>query len=98
MSRLRAMLDHDSLLRRAGARSFDRGRRYAAEGRVHVVDEEGDAVSGEVEGTREYEVRIWAEGDDLAAACDCPMGMDGAFCKHGVALWRGSEPSALTVR
>jgi uncharacterized Zn finger protein len=29
-------------------------------------------------------VRLWAE-DGLVFSCDCPLGLDGEFCKHCVA-------------
>ncbi len=48
--------------------------------------EEGDDLSGTVAGTDAYGVRLWLDGDELAASCDCPVGEDGVFCKHMVAL------------
>jgi uncharacterized Zn finger protein len=66
--------------------SLERGQRYAAEGRVRAVDEDETTIAGTVAGSHDYEVRIWVEDDDLAYACDCPIGVDGEFCKHLVAL------------
>lgn len=86
MSTLRSLLDRDRVVALAGDRFFGRGQRYAAEGRVHAIDEDDSAIAGTVSGTHDYEVRIWVEGDDLAYACDCPIGVDGMFCKHLVAL------------
>jgi hypothetical protein len=31
-------------------------------------------------------VKLWAQDGDLASSCTCPMGTDGAFCKHCVAV------------
>ncbi len=86
MSTLRSLLDRDRAVALAGDRFFERGQRYVAEGRVHAIDEDDTTIAATVRGSQEYEVRIWVEGDDLAYACDCPIGVDGAFCKHLVAL------------
>ena len=83
---LRGLLDRDRVAILAGDRFLERGQRYAAEGRVHAIDEDSTAIAGTVSGTHDYEVRIWVEDDDLAYACDCPIGVDGMFCKHLVAL------------
>jgi uncharacterized Zn finger protein len=37
-------------------------------------------------GTRPYRVELWIEEDDLEYSCTCPMGADGEFCKHCVAV------------
>lgn len=95
---LRDLLEREALLRRAGDRTFRRGQHYAAEGRVTGMVEEGGDLSGTVAGTDDYEVRLGLDGDELAASCDCPVGEDGVFCKHMVALalaWldEGAVPS-----
>lgn len=92
MSKLGSLLDQDRVVALAGDRLFERGQRYAAEGRVHAIDEDGASIAATVSGTHDYEVRVWIEGEDLAYACDCPIGVDGMFCKHLVALaiaWLG---------
>ena len=37
-------------------------------------------------GTEEYRVRLQARDDGLDYSCDCPLGTDGEFCKHCVAV------------
>ncbi len=37
-----------------------------------------------MQGTRPYRVKLWVEGGDLEYSCTCPVGTDGAFCKHCV--------------
>lgn len=69
----------------AGARSFERGAAYFASGRVRALAEHEGQVTAKVRGTREYLVKLWANGDDVGYSCTCPVGADGAFCKHGVA-------------
>lgn len=39
-----------------------------------------------VRGTRDYRVTLWVEDGDLASSCTCPVGGDGLFCKHCVAV------------
>lgn len=86
MSTLRSLLDRDRVVALAEARFLERGQRYAAEGRVRAIDEDGTSIAGTVSGSHDDEVRIWVAGDDVAYACDCPIGVDGTFCKHLVAL------------
>ncbi|MET8181598.1 SWIM zinc finger family protein [Streptomyces sp. NPDC005336] len=71
----------------AGPRSYERGLGYLdAVGRLRV---DADRITATVQGTERYRVAL-EDGDSLRAACDCPYGEDGHFCKHCVAV-------ALTV-
>jgi uncharacterized Zn finger protein len=72
--------------RMADAGSLERGADYAARGRVHGLAHDGEVVVAEVVGGRRYRVRLWAEDDEVAHACTCPVGEDGRFCKHCVAV------------
>ena len=89
----------DRLLDLAGghfsALTLQRGRKYAAEGRVRItsLNERGDEihVAAEVQGTQEqpYEVELWLGVDrrgqitDVDGVCMCPVEED---CKHIVAV------------
>ena len=98
---LRSLLDRDRVLALAGERFFERGQRYAAEGRVHAIDEDGASIAATVSGSHDYEARIWVVGDELASACDCPIGVDGTFCKHLVALavaWLGQSADGSSTK
>ena len=70
-------------------RSVERGIRYAAEGRVEIIDMGDDWASGDVAGTRStpYQVELdWhrtARGLTIKDDCTCPL---GGSCKHAVAL------------
>lgn len=67
--------------------SFERGERYAAEGRVDAVRTSSNGViTARVRGSELYTVRL----TDRGGRCDCRMGDEGVFCKHCVAV-------ALTV-
>ncbi len=94
---LRSVLDRSALRHLAGARSFALGEDYAAGGQVRALAERGGAVTATVRGTREYRVKLWEEDGDLEYSCTCPVGTDGSFCKHCVAvglvwLGHGNEP------
>lgn len=84
----------------AGERSFQRGAAYFAGGAVVALVDSGEVVKSRVVGSAEYKVTLKAEGRSLAHACTCPVGEDGAFCKHAVAAglaWlaqqRGEAPA-----
>jgi uncharacterized Zn finger protein len=77
-------LTRDVMLELAGETYFERGEGYHRGGHVHDLVEHGGIVVAKVVGTEDYRVRLWA-GDDLAYSCDCPLGLDGEFCKHCVA-------------
>lgn len=73
----------------AGRRSFERGLLYAANGRVGRRTATETSVKAKVRGSASYQVKLWFdedEDDEPAYECSCPMGMDGNFCKHAVAV------------
>jgi uncharacterized Zn finger protein len=80
------ILDRRTLRRMAGARSFERGENYFANGQVGSVAEHEGTITAKVRGIRPYRVKLWVEGDELEYSCTCPVGADGAFCKHCVAV------------
>ncbi|MEU0842303.1 SWIM zinc finger family protein [Streptomyces sp. NPDC005962] len=67
----------------AGSRSYERGLGYLdAVGPLRV---EKGRVTATVEGTERYRV-VLDDSRGLRAACDCPYGEEGHFCKHCVAV------------
>ncbi len=70
----------------AGTRFFNRGGAYFAAGAVRSLRPSDRAVTAVVQGSRRYRVRLWAEGGEFEYDCTCPVGRDGAFCKHCVAV------------
>ncbi len=81
----------------AGERTFQRGAEYAAGGRVRELIEQAGEITADVRGTRRYRVRLWPEKGSLAYACTCPIGSEGEFCKHCVAVglvWLSGQESA----
>lgn len=83
---LKDVLSEPVLRQMAGARSFERGAAYFRGGHVNPIAEEGNEIAAKVEGTRSYRARLWIERNALDYSCTCPVGEDGEFCKHCVAL------------
>ena len=71
--------------RLASNRSFARGQSYYQEGRVRSIAEHGDTLTAVVRGKKDYRIRLTSGGRKTEYSCDCPMGLDGDFCKHLVA-------------
>ncbi|HSR25648.1 MAG TPA: SWIM zinc finger family protein [Candidatus Eisenbacteria bacterium] len=98
---LATLLTRRAVHRLADAGSLERGAGYAADGRVHGLRHDGDLVVAEVIGTRRYRVRLWVDAGQLAHACTCPVGEEGRFCKHCVAVglaWVNSRMPAARAR
>jgi len=72
--------------RLAGDRYYQRGVDYLRRGRVTEFEASDDSIEAIVEGTEEYAVRLTAVPDGLEWDCNCPLGLDGEFCKHCVAV------------
>lgn len=70
----------------AGERFYEHGEDYFADGTVRSLRRSEDGISASVQATHRYRVRVRAEGGELDYDCSCPVGRDGAFCKHCVAV------------
>lgn|GEM_PF-1118339 len=66
------------------APTASRGRAYARSGRVTVLRTRRGVTDAEVQGSALYRVRVAPATDD--PACDCPVGVTGAWCKHVAAV------------
>ncbi|AMR76491.1 SWIM zinc finger family protein [Cupriavidus nantongensis] len=67
--------------------SFERGMAYFHDGAVSRLEERENAVRASVRGTHRYRVELAVAGDGgLAYSCNCPVGDEGVFCKHAVAV------------
>jgi len=96
MASLSDVLDEDLLINLAGDRYFERGEDYFERGLVRSMAQYGDRITAEVMGTEVYQVHLWLEDYDLKSRCTCPLGVDGLFCKHCVAVgldWISEPPS-----
>lgn len=72
--------------RLAGPRSFGRGRAYADEGAVGRLEVGDNRLSAVVQGTQAYRVELVSAAAGIESRCTCPIGVEGAFCKHCVAV------------
>ena len=68
------------------ARTFRRGRDYARHGNVGPILEHDGVIEAAVRGTRLYRAKLSHEKGRLLSSCTCPLGEDGIFCKHCVAV------------
>jgi uncharacterized Zn finger protein len=69
-----------------GPRSFERAVAYLEDGMVGPLRASAGRVAARVQGTHGYAVELEADGQGLGFVCSCPVGSDGAFCKHCVAV------------
>src|SRR5450759_4701777 len=76
-----------SIQKLADTGTLARGTAYFHDGAVGLLDEDKCEVRASVQGTQRYRVRLAAGSDgELEYECDCPVGDDGTFCKHAVAV------------
>jgi uncharacterized Zn finger protein len=94
---------NDVMIRRlASEQSYQRGVDYFSQRRVESLEQTGDSVHALVRGNRDYAVTLSSDEGVLDYSCDCPVGSDGTFCKHCVAValtWlnrgvKSAKPSA----
>lgn len=91
----------DLIRQLAGERYFERGVNYFRQGRVTELEDFGDSVEAIVEGTEEYVVTLSAKSGELEHDCNCPLGLDDAFCKHCVAValaWMDGQGKAAAAK
>jgi len=81
-----SLIDRRNLRRMAGAASFERGEEYFTNNCVERLSEEDGVIAARVQGTQPYRVKLWQDGKALDYSCTCPVGRDGEFCKHCVAV------------
>jgi uncharacterized Zn finger protein len=82
---VKQILNLHTLRHLAGSRSFDRGENYFKLGLVRSLSEYNGVITAKVKGTHTYTVKLREDDGELGYSCTCPMGDDGAFCKHCVA-------------
>lgn len=85
-AKLAAVLTLAEIQSLADTKTFARGKAYFQEGVVSRLDEGDDSVRAMVRGTHAYRVELAADHNELAYECNCPVGDDGVFCKHAVAV------------
>ncbi|HEU0033851.1 MAG TPA: hypothetical protein VFQ53_24655 [Kofleriaceae bacterium] len=84
------ILHRDTIAVIVGTKTFERGERCFAQGRVVTVEATRGELRGVVKpnetGRSPYRVHIWVREDGLAYECTCPVGSSLQFCKHTVAI------------
>ncbi len=85
-SDLKQVLTQQAIRRLAGGRSFKRGEEYFDSGQVLSLVEHAGQLTATVQGTDAYRVVLSGEDGALDYTCTCPVGADGDFCKHCVAV------------
>ena len=83
---LTSLLEPERLADLAGMRSYARGAAYHSDGRVELGAVGAGRAEAVVRGTMPYDVALWVDMNALRWSCACPVGDDGAFCKHCVAV------------
>ena len=96
--KLETAFEPQALRALAWQRSFERGAGYAADGRVKRLKVEREEATATVRGTQPYRVRLWIEDGESAFSCTCPVGADGLFCKHCVAVGLVMHEAATGAR
>ena len=89
------LVTREALRRLAAQRSFERGEEYAKLGAVGALQWDDVSIRAGVQGAERYRVRLEAAGGELVGSCSCPVGRDGLFCKHCVAVglaWLSESP------
>lgn len=93
-ARFGGLMSKSTLRKLAGDKYFERGLRYFEGGAVVHLQFGAGGISARVQGTEAcpYAVRFWLEKQELQWGCTCPLGSEGAFCKHLVATGLASLP------
>lgn len=78
-------MDILQLKRLSSDRSFARGEAYFNEGRVRGLAEQDGVLTAVVNGQQDYRVKLQWDDSEVEYSCNCPVGLDGKFCKHLVA-------------
>ena len=74
------------VLGEAGPRAFARGVSYQQDRRVELLELDASRIRARVRGTIPYGVTLGLSGGDASWSCTCPVGEDGAMCKHVAAV------------
>src|SRR5665213_839368 len=86
LEQLSNVLSEAIVERLSSLRSFARGTAYLDEGRVGPSRMGAGRVNATVQGSESYAVELRISDGRLRFACSCPIGIEGEFCKHCVAV------------
>lgn len=74
-----------TLRQATNSKYFDRGEGYFNAGRVTSLKQKDGKIYATAHGSHPYKTTLWMEDGMPIGQCTCPLGQDGAFCKHLVA-------------
>jgi hypothetical protein len=83
---LRELLTRQALGEGAHGSAYSFGRRYLQKGGVSDLTAQKNVVSANVRGWDLHQVELWVVDGRLSGRCPCPVGSDGRFCEHIVAV------------
>ena len=86
MAKAKLQFTKKDLQRATDSRSWERGVGYFEDGRVGSLMVDGGVIHARVAGNEDYRIQVWMERGQIEGECSCPMGDDGVFCKHCVAV------------
>src|SRR5829696_8267429 len=89
-----AVINLLELKRLATTGSFARGEAYFKDGRVQSLAAHEGTCTAIVRGQDDYSVTLSSSEREINYSCDCPIGLEGEFCKHLVAVGLASLNSA----
>src|SRR5829696_7655283 len=81
-----AVINLLELKRLATTGSFARGEAYFKDGRVHSLAAHEGTCTAIVRGQDDYSATLRSTEHEIDYSCDCPIGLEGEFCKHLVAV------------
>jgi uncharacterized Zn finger protein len=84
-TKTKPVFDVAKLRNAAGAKVFERGEDYHADGSVDILTFSNSRVTAQVTGTQPYFVDLACNKGELSGFCSCPAYVDHGFCKHMVA-------------
>jgi uncharacterized Zn finger protein len=84
-AKTKPVFDVAKLRNAAGAKVFERGEDYHADGSVDILTFSNSRVTAQVTGTQPYFVDLACNEGELSGYCSCPAYIDRGFCKHMVA-------------
>jgi hypothetical protein len=84
-SHLHALLTEPIIRKLAGPTYYQRGVDYLRRDLVESLRHSDGRIEAVVNGTDDYIVTLSVHSTRLQYTCECPLGDDGAFCKHCVA-------------
>ncbi|MDG1580476.1 DEAD/DEAH box helicase [Pseudomonas sp. GOM6] len=87
MATLQELLQHDAWQTNFDPGALERGRRYAAQGRVRVISQQARQIHASCQGSADHRYQQWIRPGDAGIAlltrCSCPVGHN---CKHCAAV------------